>query len=332
MKKILIVILLITIAVIAFYKSNNKTPIQKELNNFAIEDTSSITKVFFADRFDNTVTLKKLNGQWLVDDKYTVRADAIEYLLKTMKTIEVKHPVSNSMHDKIIKNISVNAVKVEIFTYDNEQAFKTYYVGGETKDMIGSYMIMENSSRAFAVYIPGFNGFLAPRYNIDGAVVNVDLWRNRNIFNFKAEEIKSVSVKNNDNDKESFSIYAEKGEYFFTRNNITKRIPLKNGKQYFDLFDNVNCEGFMNNFSKKDSIFNSQPFHIITIEDINNNTTTLQSFHKKPEKEEYLQIDGKKQEYDVDRMYAKFKDDLLLIQFYVFDKILLKSAQFNVEK
>jgi hypothetical protein len=34
----------------------------------------------------------------------------------------------------------------------------------------------------------------------------------------------------------------------------------------------------------------------------------------------------------VDRMYAKFKDDLLLIQFYVFDKILLKSAQFNVEK
>ena len=53
---------------------------------------------------------------------------------------------------------------------------------------------------------------------------------------------------------------------------------------------------------------------------------------QKPEKEEYLQIDGKKQEYDVDRMYAKFKDDLLLIQFYVFDKILLKSAQFNVEK
>jgi hypothetical protein len=88
----------------------------------------------------------------------------------------------------------------------------------------------------------------------------------------------------------------------------------------------------MNNFSKKDSIFNSLPFHIITIEDINNNATTLQSFHKKPEKEEYLQIDGKKQEYDVDRMYAKFKDDLLLIQFYVFDKILLKSAQFNVEK
>ena len=88
----------------------------------------------------------------------------------------------------------------------------------------------------------------------------------------------------------------------------------------------------MNDFSKKDSIFNSQPFHEITIEDVNNNFTTLLSYHKEPEREEYLQIDGKKQEYDVDRMYAKFEDDLMLIQFYVFDNILLQSPQFNVEK
>jgi len=332
MKKILIILLLIILAIIAVYKSTDKSPIQKELQNFALEDTSAVSKVFFADRFNNTVTLTKTNGKWLVENKYPIRTDAMEYLLKTMKTIEVKHPVSNSLHDKIIKNLSTSAVKVEIFTDNLEKAFKTYYVGGETKDMIGSYMILENSSRAFAVYIPGFNGFLAPRYNIDGAVVNVDLWRNRNIFNFNPEEIKSVSVQNNDDEKESFSIYTENGDYFFTKNNISKPIPSRNGKQYFELFKNVNCEGYMNDFSKKDSIFNSQPFHIITVEDSNANTTTLYSYHKKPEREEYLQIDGKKQEYDVDRMYAKFNDDLLLIQFYVFDKILLKSPQFNVEK
>lgn len=332
MKKILIIILLIIIAVFAFYNSNEKTAIQKELKNFAVEDTSAVNKVFFADRFNNTVTLVKSNGQWLVENKYPVRPDAIEYLLKTMSALEVKHPVSNSMHDKIIKNLSTSAVKVEIFTDDMDNASKTYYVGGETKDMIGSYMILENSSRAFAVYIPGFNGFLAPRYNIDGAVVSVDLWRNRNIFNFKSEEIKSVSVKNNDDDAESFKIYIEDGDYFFTKNNTTKQIPIRNGKQYFELFKKVNCEGFMNDFSKKDSIFNSQPFHEITIEDVNNNFTTLLSYHKEPEREEYLQIDGKKQEYDVDRMYAKFDDDLMLIQFYVFDKILLQSPQFNVEK
>ena len=62
------------------------------------------------------------------------------------------------------------------------EASKTYYVGGESKDMIGSYMLLENSNRAFVVYIPGFNGFLAPRFTIDGTKVSSDLWRDRTIF------------------------------------------------------------------------------------------------------------------------------------------------------
>ena len=38
-----------------------------------------------------------------------------------------------------------------------------------------------------------------------------------------------------------------------------------------------------------------------------------------------MQENGQKLEYDVDRMYAKFNSDLILIQFYVFDKILLRT-------
>ena len=32
--------------------------------------------------------------------------------------------------------------------------------------------------------------------------------------------------------------------------------------------------------------------------------------------------------YDVDRMYAKYNNDLILIQFYIFDKILLRKQNF----
>ena len=70
-----------------------------------------------------------------------------DYLLGTIKNIEVKHPVSNSLHDKIVKNLATSSVKVEIFTDSQTKAYKTYYVGGESKDMIGSYMLMENSDR-----------------------------------------------------------------------------------------------------------------------------------------------------------------------------------------
>jgi hypothetical protein len=45
-----------------------------------------------------------------------------------------------------------------------------------------------------------------------------------------------------------------------------------------------------------------------------------------------MQNNGESLEYDPDRMYAKLNSDLILIQFYVFDKILLRTPQFSVEK
>ena len=259
------------------------------------------------------------SGKWLVDDKFEVRPEAIEYLLKTIKDIEVKHPVSNSLHDKIIKNLASSAVKVEIFTDNLDIAHKTYYVGGEAKDLIGSFMLLENSSRAFVVYIPGFNGFLAPRYTIDGTTVASDLWRDRTIFSYDSNDIKTISVINHEDANQSFKIHRQDKFYSFTKNNITKAIPESQGQEYFNLFKSVKCEGFMNDFSKKDSIFNSTPFYTVRISDINGKMDSIIAITKNQEKD-YMQENGQKLEYDVDRMYAKFNSDLILIQFYVLIK------------
>ena len=56
------------------------------------------------------------------------------------------------------------------------------------------------------------------------------------------------------------------------------------------------------------------------------------AYHKEPNREGYIHENGQKLEYDVDRMYAKLNSDLILIQFYVFNKILLRTPQFSVEK
>ena len=88
----------------------------------------------------------------------------------------------------------------------------------------------------------------------------------------------------------------------------------------------------MNNFSKKDSIFNSTPFYTISLSNTNGKINSITAYHKEPKREDYMQKNGQKLDYDVDRMYAKFNSDLVLIQFYVFDKILLRTPQFSVEK
>ena len=333
MKKIILLAILVISSLVLFFMNKESNTFSEELSDFAVEDTSSINKVFFADKHGNTVTLTKgENNNWLVNNEFIARSEAIGFLLKTIKDIKVKHPVSNSMHDRIIKNLASSAVKVEIFTDNLDESYKTYFIGGEAKDLIGSFMLLENSSRAFIVYIPGFNGFLSPRYTIDGTTVGSDLWRDRNIFEYKPEDIKTVNVTNHDDPTQSFKMHRQNEYYSFTKNNVTKVIPDSQGDVYMDLFKSVNCEGFMNDFSKKDSIFNSKPFYTISITDKKGKVDSLIAYHKEPKRVEYLQDNGEKLEYDVDRMYAKLNTDLILIQFYVFDKILLRSPQFSVEK
>lgn len=331
MKKIILLIGLLLLIVFALRYQSKKNTIDHALSDFAVEDTASITKIFLADKFNHTVTLNKVNNEWLVDERYPIRKDALNYLLGTIKNIEVKHPVSNSLHDKIVKNLATSSVKVEIFTESQTKAHKTYYVGGESKDMIGSYMLMENSDRAFVVYLPGFNGFLAPRYNIDGTIINTDLWRDRTIFRVNANELKSVQVTNHEDSVLSFKMERLANQYFFTKNNKTKPISTKNGSKYFNLFKHINCEGFMNDYSLKDSILDSKPYYTIEVQQNDKQPIILNCYHKGHDRINYSQLNDKEANYDTDRMYAEFNDDLILIQFYVFDKILLRAPHFSVE-
>ena len=92
MKKIFLLAILIIVSLTLFFLNKNDTTFSEELSDFAVEDTASIQKVFFADKHGNSVTVSRNSGKWLVDNKFEVRPEAIEYLLKTIKDIEVKHP------------------------------------------------------------------------------------------------------------------------------------------------------------------------------------------------------------------------------------------------
>lgn len=332
MKKLALFFGFLLLIFIATRYQSKKNTFDQALSDFSVEDTASITKVFFADKYNHTVTLNKVESEWLVEEKYPIRKDALKYLLSTIKNLRVKHPVSNSLHDKIVKNLATSSVKVEIFTNNEKEAFKTYFVGGESKDMIGSYMLMENSNRAFVVYLPGFSGFLAPRYNIDGTVISSDLWRDRTIFSISNNKLKSVKVINHEDSLSSFRIERVANQFFLTKNNETKSISAKNGVKYFNLFKQVNCEGFMNDFSLKDSILNSKPFYTIEVQKTDNQLIILKCYHKELDRINYTELNDKEETYDTDRLYAQLNDDFILIQFYVFDKILLRASNFSVEK
>ncbi len=338
---ILFTLILAIIAVLLILR-NSKSTLKKELKDFAVTDTSTITKIFLVDKGNRSVLLtKSLPGHWMVNGKFIGKPEIIKTLLETMLKLQVREPVPNAARNNILKRLSTLSTKVEIYQkvyrinifglklFPHEKLTKTYYVGDNTQDLCGTYMLIENSSEPFIVWIPGFNGFLTMRYT-----PKEEDWRDATIFNLPFSKVKSVTVK-----------FPTTPDSSYTINHIGERdfslISLVNNKQIMDVdtlrvleylssFRSLKYEALLNDIGAdfKDSITRMTPFHIVTLTDINGKTTTIKTFHKKPMTETPEMNFPLNMTYDTssdpERMYALINDDkdFVLIQFYVFDRIL----------
>jgi len=323
-KKILLILFLIIF--IVFFTINKKHNLTNDVG-YKVENINQISKVYFADRYNNELTLTKSNekNQWLVNNKYPVRENTLDMFFETISKMEIKHPVSKNMHNTVVKSLATNGVKVEI--YDKKlNNIKTFYVGEETPDYLGTYMLIENNKIAHVVHIPGFNGFLAPRFNINNRSVSSELWRSRKIF---FDNIDTISIYHYENKEKSFTLDLKNCTLYKKNLEEIKEIPEKIIFDYHKLLKNLNCEGFTNNLRTKDSIINSTPLYVINVIYSNKNKKKLKLFRKKPKRKKYQDDKGKFLEYDVDRLFAYDEEDLFLIQNYVFNPIL--NPIFNVK-
>ncbi len=322
---------------ILFYTKSTGS-LSKELKDFAIEDTASISKIFLADKKNNTALLEKqTNGKWLLNGKYNARQDAINNLLLTIKRVEVKYPVPETEMKTIINQLASNATKVEIYLNGKNKPEKIYYVGHATQNQFGTYMLLEKDEKKstipFVTHIPGFFGYLTTRFFAQSY-----LWRDREIFTYAPEKIKHIKVENIEEPETSFSIEQTSVNTFKIFN--YKNISLSN-------FDTASAYNYINRYSaiyfeqihadinpeKKDSILASQPYHIFTLTDTDGKTKIVKTFHI-PNYKLTKDPQGILFPWDVDRMHAQIiypdqTSDFVFIQFATFDKIISDIGRFS---
>lgn len=353
MKKstIIISVIALILAAIAIYLTSNRseTTISKKYSDFSIEDTAAVSKIFIADKEDNAVTLiQSKEGRWEVNDKYVVRSDAMDLLLNTIHKIEVQRPVPRAAHNTVVKLLAAQSKKVEIYQHayrinlsDNfrffpyEKLSKTYYVGQATQTNTGTYMLLEGSEVPFITYIPGFRGFLTTRFMTDVAE-----WRDPAIFRKEMNEIQSVEMHFLEKPSQSYKIkQIDDGEfelYAFQNNRKIAGYDTLRMLDFMTSFSNISFESSLNDKMKQakyDSIISSQPFHSITLQGINGEEQMVKTYHR-PAPAGETDYEGNPVKYDRDRLYALINDgqDFVLIQFYVFDKILHPLSYFRGEK
>jgi hypothetical protein len=321
--------LLLISAYFLFFKNSFSTFGGKD-NEFAVLDTAAVTKITMADRQNQSVTLTRVNaGQWKVNDKYFVRTDAINTLLYTMKMVTVKNIIDKRGWDKVVRDLASIAIKVDI--YNGDKKIKSYFVGGQTGDHLGTYMLLinpkndQNYEQPYITYIPGFDGFLTSRFFIPE-----EGWRDRTIFRYYPNEIKSVTIKYPLADH-SFTINEVARNKYAIENPLShqalSRFDTMAVRQYLTYFQFVSWEVVVNP-EKKDSILGSIPIAIMDVQDTTGKTTDIRFFNRKAPENVNAKY-GKDYAYDPDRLYALINNkDFVLVQYFVFGKLLQDPSYF----
>jgi hypothetical protein len=325
LKSIILLVVLLIIATIIYFKNHNST-IREELKDFAVEDTASVDKIFMVDKSNQKVLLERIDGQWIVNNKYPARKDAMDILLKTINRLTVKQPVPKSAFNTIVSLLAAQSMKVEI--YQDGNLSKTYYVGGPTNDSQGTYMMLENSSTPFIVSIQGFSGYLTTRYFIEEHI-----WRSSAVFSYNFNDITSITVDYPLEKQKSFKVYNHFNNKFSLEKLSDKSKPNFDTlavKEYIASFKKVNFEAIIQDMTKEkvDSVLKITPKCIFTIENKNGEKNVLKTFNKSPQG--LIAPDGKVFQYDPDRMYAlQNQKDFLLIQYYTFEPLLKEIGNFK---
>ncbi|MBN1199459.1 MAG: DUF4340 domain-containing protein [Bacteroidales bacterium] len=339
---LLIILFLAILAALLFLSQSDKT-FRGSQSDFSVKDTASVTKIFMSDKNNNMVTLSRdPKSRWMVDDNYLASTFNLDMLLQTLHNLAVKEPVPLAAHNNVIRELAVNAVKVEIYQevyridlfntirlFLHEKLTKVFYVGGATQSNRGSYMLMENSSTPFVIYMPGFRGFVSPRFT-----PMVNAWRDYTIFKKELPDIVSVQVEIPIKENESYVI-TNNPDHTVSLYSYPDMEPISvfdtlAALNFLTGFRNLNFEAILSDLdaAKKDSILTSTPFTIITLTDTAGIRKTIKTFFK----EGYGDVDlnGHEIRYDLDRFYALVNDgeDFVLAQYFAFDRVLRPRSFF----
>lgn len=316
--------------------------------DYHIEDTASVSRIYLADKQDNEVLLTRVaDSAWMVDNTYPANQPMVNLFLETLNTMRIRQQVNRNAVPAVIKNLAAKGIKVEVYQrvplinwfggklklFTHEKLTRTYYVGSETKDMLGSYMFREGDKVPCVIHIPGFRGFLTPRFVTDPLK-----WRSHTIVDLDAKAIARIELEIPAEQNESFSV-VNNGEGF----------DLMMGGSKAPAFDTLRVAALIASFTwlnfdefasivpnSNDSSLVGAPRTILRVTDTAGNIHEVRTYIKYNNPNDIMAVPDVDmyETFDVNRLYAIISDnqddvkDTVLIQYHVFDNILQPASYF----
>jgi hypothetical protein len=299
---------------------------------FNIRDTGIVGKIFIADNRGQSVLLERSKTGWTVNKQYKALASPINTLLQTMARQVAAYPVPENAHNTVVKDMTGNALKVEVYARSGEK-MRVFYIGGQVHGDDGSYMLMEGAETPYVVQVPGFTGYLTPRYPI-----KIEDWRDRTIFDMPAADIKSVSVQYPAEPLNSFTVKQDnKGAVTVEADpGVISHYELneRRAKLFLTYFEKVFCEGYTNGTYGIDSILRVTPKRCsIDLTDTKGVSQHVDIYWRPIGRRSKNQLQSNAitpDDYDSDRFFAVTNNnkDTAMVQIYTFYKFFHKAYEF----
>ncbi|MBS1773480.1 MAG: hypothetical protein JST82_11530 [Bacteroidetes bacterium] len=299
---------------------------------FNIADTANVGKLFLADKRGNKITIERKETGWVIDNKYAAMQTSVNTLLGTLAAQQPVYPAPKQARENVIREMAGNAIKIEVYSKSGDK-MRVFYVGGQAINKTGSYMLMEGSEQPYLVQIPGFEGYLTPRY-----ATELKSWRDRVVFDIPRDELATVVVEYPEEALNNYTYRQDKvGEYAVDIDKALsngKALNMRRATVYSKFFEKVYCEGYLNGVHDMDSVIASVKKRCsVEATDRKGKTQHIDIYWmpiNKRSKNMLSPTPGMPAEFDADRFYAVINNakDTVVIQNATFEKILRMGYEF----
>jgi hypothetical protein len=320
MNRILIrsVFLFIIIGLFLLILFSRRSPFGKINSSFGSEPKEDITRIEFSEN-GKRLTLQKKGEGWLVNGKSEARKSGVIFIIRILKEIKIKSPVSPELFKSEITGKGIIPVRVMI--YEKSRLLKSFYVYKTGSNIYGNIMKITAFSKPYIVYVPGYEGDIG-----SGFSPNELFWQSYTVFNLLPSEIASVNLENLSDTASSFLI-SQKDHHYFLSGTSGKLNGWDTSMviRYISYFAFVPFESWAFEIGEdtKKSIEAQLPLYRITVNTTSGRKKILTLWGKSSTK-------NGNNVPDSDRLYGKTGeiDELFVMRYFDIDPLIKKRSYF----
>lgn len=314
--KILILFVVIILLVLILFRT--RSPFGKNNTSFASEPEKEITRIELS-QGNQTLLLEKKDDIWLLNGEHETRKSGIFFIIRILKEMKIKSPVSSGMFDSEVAANGVDPVHVKV--YERRKLLKSFLVFKTRSNIYGNIMKMNSRSKPFIVSVPGTETDIGSSFTM-----NELFWQPYTVFNLLPSEIVSVDFENLTDTANSFFIKGSNHHYSLTdRRSELTGWDSSLVSRYLSYFTWMPFESWALDMEQAEieNIEASLPVYRITVNSTTGKQTILTLWER-------LTGEGNSKIKDSDRLIGKTQErnGLFVIRYFDIDPILKKRSYF----